>query len=122
MAFWVLFAMAAFFDLDIKQIDVKTAFLYSLINQLIYINISKGSETEANWDMVCKLLKALYSLKQLPRLWYKRLSNFLLHKLGLLPINANHSIFVIKVGLYSPVVFNFIDDIKIMALKENRMM
>lgn len=35
MAFRVLFAIAAYFDLDIDQMDVKTAFLYSLIYQLI---------------------------------------------------------------------------------------
>lgn len=32
MAFRVLFAIAAFFDLDIDQMDVKTAFLYGLID------------------------------------------------------------------------------------------
>ncbi len=32
MAFQVLFAIAAFYDLDIDQIDVKTAFLYGDIN------------------------------------------------------------------------------------------
>ena len=48
MAFRVLFAIAAFFNLDIKQMDVKTAFLYGLIDQLVYVNILKGSETESN--------------------------------------------------------------------------
>ena len=78
MAFRVLFIVAAFFNLNIKQMDVKTAFLYDLINQLVYVDISKGSETELNRDIVCKLLKALYGLKQSPPLWYKRLSDFLL--------------------------------------------
>lgn len=32
IAFRVFFAIAAFFDLDINQIDVKTAFFYSLID------------------------------------------------------------------------------------------
>lgn len=32
MAFRVLFAIAAYYDLDIDQIDVKTAFFYGLIN------------------------------------------------------------------------------------------
>lgn len=32
MAFCVLFTIAAFYDLDIDQIDIKTAFLYGLIN------------------------------------------------------------------------------------------
>lgn len=48
MVFYVLFAIATFFDLDINQIDVKTAFLYGLINQLIYIEILKETETNAN--------------------------------------------------------------------------
>ena len=32
MAFRALFTIAAYYDLKIKQIDVKTAFLYRLIN------------------------------------------------------------------------------------------
>lgn len=32
MAFRVLFAIVAYYDLDIDQIDVETAFLYGLID------------------------------------------------------------------------------------------
>lgn len=42
MVFRVFFAIAAFYDLDIDQIDVKTAFLYGDINQLLYIELLKG--------------------------------------------------------------------------------
>lgn len=101
--------------------DIKTTFLYGLINQLIYIDILKRLETEANQDMVCKLLKVFYDLKQSPHLRYKRLSNFLLHRLSLLQINVDYNIFVIKAGLHDPVVSTFVDNIKIMVLKENRM-
>lgn len=121
MAFRVLFAIAAFFDLEIDQMDVQMAFLYGLIDQLVYVQIPKGSELEANRDMVCKFLKALYGLKQSPRLWYERLSSFLLERLGLKRINADHSIFVTKAGLDGPVVSTFVDDIKIMAPKESGM-
>lgn len=117
MAFRVLVAIAAFFDLDIDQMDVKTAFLYGLIDQLVYVEIPKGTESATNRDMVCKLLKALYGLRQSSRLWYKRLSNFFLEKLGLRRINADHSIFVTNAGLDGPVVTTFVDDIKIMAPK-----
>lgn len=37
MVFRILFALASYYDLDIDQIDVKTAFLYNLINQLVYV-------------------------------------------------------------------------------------
>lgn len=39
MAFRVLFAIAVFLDLDIDQMDVKTAFFHSLIDQLVYVEI-----------------------------------------------------------------------------------
>ena len=67
MAFRVFFVIAAFFNLDIDQIDVKTAFLYGLIDQLVYVGIPKGTETKANCNIICKLLKALYGLKQSSR-------------------------------------------------------
>ncbi len=121
MAFRVLFAIAAFFDLDIDQMDVKTAFLYGLIDQLVYVEIPKGTESEENRNMVYRLLKALYGLKQSSRFWYERLSTFLLKKLGLKQINADHSIFVTDVGLNDPVVSTFVDDIKVMAPKESGM-
>lgn len=83
MAFRVLFTITAYYNLDIDYIDVKTAFLYNLIDQLIYVQISKGSEDRTNKGMVRKLLKAFYGLKQAPKLWYKRLSKFLFERLGL---------------------------------------
>ena len=67
--------------------------------------------------MVCKLFKTLYRLKQLPDLWYERLSDFLLQKLGLSCINADHSIFITLAGLDGPIVSTFVDDIKLMGTK-----
>lgn len=82
MAFRILFAIAAYYEVDINQMDMKTGFFYGLINQLAYVQIPKVLESSANKRMVCKLLKVLYDLKQAPRLWYKRLFKFFLKKLG----------------------------------------
>ena len=46
MAFRALFAIAAFYDLDIEQMDVKTAFLHGIIDQLLYIEVPKGYEDQ----------------------------------------------------------------------------
>ncbi len=119
IAFRVLFAIAAFYDLDIDQMDVKTAFFYGLIDQLVYMQIPKGSEDATNKKMVCKLLKALYGLNQVPRLWYKRLSKFLLEKLGLQRINADYSIFVTSTGINGPIMSTFVDNIKVMGQKNS---
>lgn len=43
IAFRVLFAITAYYNLDIDQIDVKIAFLYSLINQYVNKQIFQGS-------------------------------------------------------------------------------
>lgn len=120
MAFRVLFVIAAFYDLDINQIDVKTVFLYGLIDQLIYVEMLKGTETDANKNMIYKLLKALYDLKQSPRLWYERLSlSFFKKLLGLQQIHADHSIFTMKAGINGPIISTFVNDIKIMGAKES---
>lgn len=62
MAFRVLFAIAAFYDLDIDQIDVKTAFFYGNIDQLLYVELPKGYYKDQE-HMVYRLNKALYGLK-----------------------------------------------------------
>ncbi len=117
MAFWVLFSIAVYYDLNINQMDVKTAFFYSLINQLVYMQISKGLEDSTNRGKICKLLKGLYKLKQAPRLWYKRLSKFLLEKLGFSQINADHNVFVTLARIHGPILSTFVDDIKVIGVK-----
>ena len=45
MAFRVLFAIAAYYDLVIDQMDVKIALLYGLIDQLIYVEMPETNAT-----------------------------------------------------------------------------
>ncbi len=37
MAFRIVFAITAYYDFDIDQMGVKTAFLYGFIDQLVYV-------------------------------------------------------------------------------------
>lgn len=66
IAFKVLFLITVYYNLDIDLINIKTAFFYDFINQLIYIKLLKNMETEVNKNIVCKLLKALCGFKQSP--------------------------------------------------------
>ena len=111
----MLFAIAAYLDLDIIQIDVKTAFLYRLIDKLIYIRLPTGYKQEGK---VCRLLKALYGLKQSPRLWYKTLEDHLHKTLGLKYLNADYSIFISERGFDGLIIAIFIDNIKILSPKD----
>ncbi|KAL8148384.1 hypothetical protein AgCh_005672 [Apium graveolens] len=68
----VLLAMVALFDMEIEQLDVKTAFLHGELEETIYMTQPKGHFVKGKEDYVCKLKKSLYGLKQSPRQWYKR--------------------------------------------------
>lgn len=94
--------------------DVKTAFLYGVVQELIYVHILPGFKVPG---MVCRLKKTLYELKQSPRLWYEKLSGFLLERLGLKKLHADHGIFAIKNGLKGSIVSLFVDDLNIIAPK-----
>lgn len=69
-------------------------------------------ESAMNRDMICKLLKVLYSLKESSYLWYKRLLSFFFERLELRCINVDHSIFVTNADLDGLVVSTFVENIK----------
>ena len=54
--------------------DVNTAYLNSAIDEVIYLEAP--DELKESGDMVWKLSKAIYGLKQSGRLWKSTLSNF----------------------------------------------
>jgi hypothetical protein len=90
MSYKTLFAIAAALDLEIEQMDVKTAFLYGVLDEEIFMQQPEGFHDGTN--RVCRLNKALYGLKQSPRVWYHTLSQFLVES-GFDPIDADHSVF-----------------------------
>ena len=90
MSYKALFAIAASLDLEIEQMDVKTAFLYGSIEDEIYVEQPEGFND--NSGRVCRLNKALYGLKQSPRVWYTTLSEYL-QSLGFKALDADNSVF-----------------------------
>jgi hypothetical protein len=63
-SFHVLIAVAVHENFEIRQIDVDSAFLNSLIDTEIYMEQSTGYIDKRVPDHVCLLLKSLYGLKQ----------------------------------------------------------
>jgi len=59
----VLLALVALFDLELEQLDVKTAFLHGELEEEIYIKQSKGFIVHSKQNLVCHLKKSLYYLK-----------------------------------------------------------
>ena len=89
-----LLALAAQQDMEIHQMDVKTAFLNGDIDVDIYMKQPQGYVIKGKEDYVCKLHKSLYGLKQAGRAWYQKIDNVLVHTLGFIRSQADHCVYV----------------------------
>nr|GEW19469.1 hypothetical protein [Tanacetum cinerariifolium] len=68
----ILIAIAAYYDYEIWQMDVKTAFLYGYLNEEVYMEQPEGFVNLKYPNRVCKLKRSIYGLKQASRQWNKR--------------------------------------------------
>nr|GEX85121.1 retrovirus-related Pol polyprotein from transposon TNT 1-94 [Tanacetum cinerariifolium] len=65
----VVLGLAASLDLEVEQMDVKTAFLHGDLDKEINMEQPEGYQVKGKEDYVCRLQKSLYGLKQAPRQW-----------------------------------------------------
>ncbi|CAL1371306.1 unnamed protein product [Linum trigynum] len=64
--------LAASLNMEVEQMDVKTTFLTSDLEEEIYMQQPEGFKKEKKEDYVCRLRNSLYGLKQAPRQWYRK--------------------------------------------------
>ncbi|KAH9780169.1 hypothetical protein KPL71_007985 [Citrus sinensis] len=106
----LLFAVACLIGLKLFQMDVKSAFLNGILNEEAYVEQLKGFEDPHFPNHVFKLKKALYGLKQTPRVWYERLTKYLLensYKRG----GVDKTLFIKQLNPGILVVQIYVDDI-----------
>lgn len=74
-----LIGIAAAKQMSIIQFDVATAFLNGDLHEEIYVEQPKGYQLQDNDGnpMVWRLNKALYGLRQAPRCWYRKFSDYM---------------------------------------------
>lgn len=70
----VAFAIAAYYDYHLEQMNVKTAFLNGILEEKVFVTQLTGY---TNGTEVCRLNKALYELEQSPQIWYQIIHKFL---------------------------------------------
>lgn len=72
----IMLSLVVHEDLELEQMDVKTAFLHGSLEEEIFMEQPDGFE-QGGEDKVCLLKKSLYGLKQSPRQWNKRFDKFM---------------------------------------------
>ena len=68
----LIMAIVANLNLELYQMDVKTAFLNGELDEEIYMDQPIGFMTKVQEHKVCKIKRSIYGLKQSSRQWYLR--------------------------------------------------
>ncbi|GJZ50203.1 retrotransposon protein, putative, ty1-copia subclass [Tanacetum coccineum] len=68
----ILISIATYYDFEIWQMDIKTAFLNGYLDEYIYMVQPEGFVDPNHPRKVCKLQRSIYGLKQATRSWDKR--------------------------------------------------
>ncbi len=108
MSYKILLALAAYYNLEVHQMNVKSVFLYEELDEKIYLNLS--DDFQDNKNMIYRLLKFLYDLKQALHVWVKVLREFLI-KYDLARLESDHCVYVKK----NLIITIYVDNILILS-------
>ena len=89
----MVLAIAAEMDREVRQLDVKTVFLYADIEEEVFVAEPPGFETNDNKKglLVMKLGKSLYGLAQSPGNWFHTIDPVLI-SIGFVPLKSDTGI------------------------------
>nr|GEU50352.1 retrotransposon protein, putative, Ty1-copia subclass [Tanacetum cinerariifolium] len=109
----ILIAIAAYYDYEICQMDVKTAFLNGYLNEEVYMEQPEGFVNPKYPNRVCKLKRSIYRLKQASRQWNKRFDDEI-KKFGFTQNRDEPCVYLKADGSNITFLILYIDDILIM--------
>jgi Reverse transcriptase (RNA-dependent DNA polymerase) len=101
-------------------LEVRNTFLQGTLEEKVYMRLPLSHEKEQDRNLVCKLIKLIYELKQSPRAWYEKLSSHLT-SYNFNINNADHSLFVKHDHIHIIVVLVYVDDIIIIGSNEGNL-
>ena len=114
----ILCQLAAQENLQIFQLDVKTAYLNADIDYDIYLEQPKGFEVYENGSkLVMKLNKSIYGLKQAGRMWNQLLHNYLIDE-NFVQSTSDHCVYTRNNNGKRTILIVWVDDIIIAASSE----
>ena len=107
-------ALVAHFDLELHQMDFKTAFLNGDLEEVVYMDQPQGFETTSKRNLVCRLKKSIYGLKQASRQWYLKFNDTVL-SYGFVEMTVDRCIYMKVVGSKFIILVLYVDDILLAA-------
>ena len=108
-----LLAKVASEDMELHQLDIKTAFLNGELEEDVYVQQAPGYEEGAK-DVACHLHRALYGLRQAPRTWHMRLKEEL-ESMGFTASEADPGLYLLQKESGSAYILVYVDDMLIAA-------
>lgn len=101
---------------SLRLLDVQNAFLHGILEEEVYMKQPPGYEGKSS--QVCKLDKAIYDLKQAPRVWYSRVSQKLC-QLGFVPSKSDTSLFIYNKHGITMYMLIYVDDIIVISSSDD---
>ncbi|GJZ49927.1 retrotransposon protein, putative, ty1-copia subclass [Tanacetum coccineum] len=109
-----VWTIAAFYDYEIWQMDVKTAFLNGQLSEDVYMMQPEGFMDPNHPNKVCKLQRSIYGLKQESRSWNKRF-DVEIKKIGFTQNPDDPCVYLKASGSNAAFIVLYVDDILIMG-------
>jgi len=109
-AFRVVMALVAHFDLELHQMDVKTAFLNGDLFEEVYMVQPDGFAKKGKEHLVCRLKKSIYGLRQASRQWYLKFDQ-VVTSFGFKENASDQCIYLKKNGSHFIILVLYVDDI-----------
>src|SRR6187200_2481803 len=110
----IMLAIAAYFDYEIWQMDVKTAFLNGFLKEELYMMQPEGFVDPENADKVCRLQRSIYGLVQASRSWNIRF-NDVIKAFGFIQTWGEACIYKKVSGSSVAFLILYVDDILLMG-------
>jgi hypothetical protein len=98
----------------IHQLDVKNAFLHGTLTETVYCYQPTGFVDADRPDLVCRLNRSLYGLKQASRAWYSHFASYLA-SIGFVEAKSDTFLFIYRRDNDTVYLLLYIDDIVLTA-------
>nr|GEX24495.1 putative zinc finger, CCHC-type [Tanacetum cinerariifolium] len=106
----IVMAFVAHFDLELLQMDVKTAFLNGDLHEDVYMAQPQGFKSKDQENLVCKHKKSIYGLKQASRQWYLKFDE-VMKKHNFIKNQVDHCVYLEMSGSTFIILVLYVDDI-----------